>query len=151
MNHQLKIVTPQADTLSEFERLLSKPINTVAPEADKPNKPKPVNWQRNFQFWRERCAFWLRSGRGRQSDLARHLNVSRQTVWRWFFNPWSKFPGWAAVACNVYYYEQNGREADQALRELQRSGPLAMPRLRRVTPQADKFVPGSEDNEEGEW
>lgn len=147
-------------TDTDFQRLLQKPVVPV--HTDKPvvtpQANKPVNWQRNFQLWRERCGYWLRSERGRCSELARHLNVNRQTVWRWFFCGYSKFPGWAAVASNVYYYERQGREADQQLKELQRQAigqgrSLELPTLRAPSQsRRTKLVAGSADNDEGgEW
>src|ERR1051325_8437702 len=111
--------------------------------------PENPPYKRAFNLWRERCNFWLHCERGRLSAMARELQVRRQTVWRWFNCHWAKFPGWAAVACNVYYYEHVSREADQHLREKQKLGPHLQPaRLRSVSPQADKprhFVPRSED------
>jgi len=97
----------------------------------------------NFQRWRERCCFWLHMERGRTTMLARHLGVSRQTVWRWFNQSWSSFPGWAAVACNVYYYERARRD-DDMLRDLQADGPLH-PRPMRRKP----VVSVQEDNQLG--
>src|SRR6266403_3100149 len=97
-------------------------------------------YEKAFEGWRERCGFWLRCERGRTSVLAKELQVRRQTVWRWFFASYSKFPGWAAVACNVHYYKHVSPEADTNLREAQKKGPLVPPKLRTVSPQADKFV-----------
>jgi len=45
-------------------------------------------------------------------------------VWRWFNNPWGKFPGWAAVACNIYYFRHVSPEADATLKEAQAKGDL---------------------------
>lgn len=149
-------VLGQTAVETDFQRLLGKPV--VALQLDKvvpPQVDKRVNWERHFQLWRERCGYWLRSERGRCSDLARHLAVSRQTVWRWFFSPWSSFPGWAAVACNVYYYERQPREADQILRQRQKEAiasgqSLELPKLRAPSqPRLTNFVAGSEDNDEG--
>jgi hypothetical protein len=126
-------------------------------------------YEKAFEKWRERCRFWLRCERGRTSALARHLSVRRQTVWRWFNNSWSKIPGWAAVAINIYYYQHVGRENDQMLKEQQKAGPLVPPSERRAGParvfrqeelpalslprrttvvpvERDKLVPGSGDN-----
>jgi hypothetical protein len=91
-----------------------------------------------FNAWRARCRHWLRLERGRMSALAMHLGVRRQTVWRWFNNQWCKFPGWAAVACNIYYFQHVSPEADGMLKEGQKFGPLEVPKLRSVTPEADK-------------
>jgi len=113
------------------------------------------SYERAFDRWRERFAFWLRGERGRCSTLAKELGVRRQTLWRWAFCSYSKFPGWGAVACNALYYRAVPRDVDDLLKEQQKFGPLEMKPL-RVSPQADKvvstesdkFVRRSADNED---
>ena len=62
----------------------------------------------------------LEAKRGRYSELARHLEVSRQRVHRWLKCQYSVIPGWAAVAMNIWFNEQVRRGV--------------------VTPQTDKPV-----------
>jgi hypothetical protein len=99
----------------------------------------------HFQKWRERCCFWLHLERGRTTALAKHLGVSRQTVWRWFNQSWSGFPGWAAVASNVFYYERAMGD-DKKLRLLQERGPL-YPRPLRTKKPTQPLVSTQADNQ----
>jgi len=114
-----------------------------------------VPYEIAFNKWRERCRFWMHAKRGRCSALAKELSVSRQTVWRWFHNDWARFPGWAAVAANIWYYQQ-AREADNYLREQQKLSPLIPKPLRQSLPRrtnsrtvAPQFVPRSTDKLRG--
>jgi hypothetical protein len=59
-----------------------------------------------FQRWfYGKAQPWLTAKRGRYAALARHLEVSRQTISRWFRRR-QPVPGWAAVAMNIYLVQQ---------------------------------------------
>lgn len=100
--------------------------------------PTGSSHELKFQRWFfEKAQPWLTAKRGRYAALARHLEVSRQTISRWFVRR-QPVPGWAAVAMNVWLNQQWRAEQQQA----------ALP---IVTAQADsrfkalEFVAGSGD------
>ncbi len=105
-----------------------------------------------FDSFLDRLRAHLQAKRGRASELARFLGVSRQSVSRWIVRRWSceQIPAWAAVGAMAWYYHQVTAEEDQALRmqiEAARPRPVSyrdhLPQL--VSPQADKLVRGSAD------
>ncbi len=81
---------------------------------------------------------WLTSKRGRYSELARHLQVSRQTVSRWFTHEWSTVPGWAGVAMNIYLNRL--WQAEQTIQSNAVVTPQVNNRFQNL-----EFVTGSED------
>lgn len=89
-----------------------------------------LNQQRRraaYGRWQLELAVWIGQRRGRASELARWLGVSRQQVSRWFVRPtyhWTRIPAWAAVSANVFFGQNRGRVHSVPLRV--------------VTPQADK-------------
>jgi hypothetical protein len=91
--------------------------------------------QKRWDLWHESLRVYLRAERGRASELARHLGVRRQSLWRWVNQPYSKFPAWAAVATLVWYFRQAPSEAVAI------SGAAVGPALQLVSPQADNLCP----------
>jgi hypothetical protein len=93
------------------------------------NNPHEIRFNRWIV---EKLRPWLREKRGRQSQLARHLLVSRQSVHRWFIGR-QVTPGWAAVATNIWFNQQLVlRSADKPIVTAESDKPV-------VTPQPDKL------------
>lgn len=58
--------------------------------------------KQNFSAWLKLLRRYLEMERGRNSRLAEHLGVNRQTCWRWFFQEHGRIPAWAAVTTNIW-------------------------------------------------
>lgn len=59
--------------------------------------------QEAFEAWLDKLKLFLLATRGRQTRLAQHLGVRRQSVHRWFIERRTPPPAWAAVAANIWY------------------------------------------------
>ena len=71
--------------------------------------------RRAYDQFRAMLYAFLRQRRGRQSQLARHLHVRRQTISRWVTLAHSSAPAWAALASNVWMHRQLTPETRNAL------------------------------------
>ena len=74
--------------------------------------------QARYQQFRGMLFAFLRQARGRQSALATHLHVNRQTASRWFASPHTSPPAWAALAANVWLHSRITAEARSHLLSL---------------------------------
>jgi len=61
---------------------------------------------RAYSEFRAMLHTFVHERRGRASQLARHLHVTRQSVHRWFRGPVVVGPPWAHLAANVWLHRQ---------------------------------------------
>ena len=98
--------------------------------------------QARYQQFRGMLFAYLRQARGRQSALATHLHVNRQTASRWFASPLTSPPAWAALAANVWLHSRITAEARTHLLSLV-SPPgerLAKPQRTHPTPTQQSLI-----------
>jgi len=89
---------------------------------------------RAFTQFRLMLGTFLHERRGRASQLARHLHVTRQSVHRWFAGPLVVGPPWAHLAANVWLHRQLTPEARTALLARLRPPGEGQPKHRTTTP-----------------
>ena len=71
--------------------------------------------RRSYDQFRAMLFVYLHQARGRQSQLARHLRISRQSAHRWFAVPHVSPPAWVALSANVWLHSQLTLQSRAAL------------------------------------